>query len=212
MPGPLWKHENNVLVIVGGWNAYILLNSDWLKKYLFPKQEEFGIEVPLTPVALPPRISTDQMRISIAGQRLCFAPLNAELSQLDDIEKTASLVADFLPHTPVTALGINFRFELDEETLVNTCRSEVATAALMQIGNIREEQYRYSLPIEKGCLNVLLQRPASGRSTCELNFHHELSCLADIKEIFAGASITQYKGRAESVLATLATALRKGAV
>jgi len=55
----IWKHENNALVIVGGWNPNILLDVRWLKRYLFPQQDDFKVEMPLNlSLPGPPQIST----------------------------------------------------------------------------------------------------------------------------------------------------------
>ncbi|MCX7010652.1 MAG: hypothetical protein NTY53_25975 [Kiritimatiellaeota bacterium] len=47
------QQDKQVLVIVGGWNPNIVVNPEWLKKYLFPAQEKLQIELQLVPGQQP---------------------------------------------------------------------------------------------------------------------------------------------------------------
>ena len=203
-----WKHDGNVIVVTGGWNANILLNTEWLKRYLFTDQEEFKVEVQLAPIPSPPRILTSQMRISLSGQRLCFAPRSDSFEQLEAIEEALIRVVDFLPHTPVNALGVNFQFEFAPEAALRVCRSRTIDGALTTLGDIREELYRFTLVTnQRGEVNILLRQPSTGCATCELNFHHALNSIADIKEVFTTSHVVKYKERAEEMSQALANTL-----
>jgi len=200
----LLKYENNVLVILGGWNANILLNVRWLKRYLFPENENFKVEMPINlSLPGPPQISTDSVKLSLMGGKLSFSPLREGDSLLDDIEELGKRVADFLPHTPVSAIGINFLFEEGEDDKRLTWSSRDGEEKLKSIGSINEELHRYSFFLEECTLNFAIQRLADGRQTYDFNFHHQVQTLADIKEIFTKKHIIEYKRESEEYLAKL---------
>lgn len=200
----LLKYENNVLVILGGWNANILLNVKWLKRYLFPENENFKVEMPISlSLPGPPQISTDSVKLSLMGAKLSFSPLREGDSHLDDIEELGKKVADFLPHTPVSAIGINFLFEEGEDDKSLTWSSRDAEEKLKSIGIINEEMHRYSFSLEECTLNLTIQRLADGRQTYDFNFHHQVQTLADIKEIFTKKHIIEYKKESEEYLPNL---------
>lgn len=198
-----WKHENNVLVILGGWNANILLNIDWLKKYLFPKQEKFKVEMPIGPMfSGPPIVSTDKIRISLVGPKLCFAPLEPDLSLLDYIEGLGTKLADYLPHTPVSAVGINFLFELEDDSSLDIWHSQSADDVLRTFGEIQEELHRYTLPLDKSSLNLTVRQASGANQAYDFNFNHQVKSLADFKELVAECHIIEYNSKAEEVMKT----------
>lgn len=200
----LLKYENNVLVILGGWNANILLNVKWLKRYLFPENENFNVEMPINlSIPGPPQISTDSIKLSLMGAKLSFAPLREGDSLLEDIEELGKKVADFLPHTPVRATGINFLFEEEKDDKSLTWTSKDGEEKLKSIGDISEEVHRYSFSLEECTLNLSIQRLADGRQTYDFNFHHPVQTLADIKEILTKKHIIEYKKESEEYLANL---------
>ena len=123
-------HSSSALVIVGGWNSRIF-TPPWIKKYLFPEeQEDFTIEMPapfssgFNAQFISPRISSKEVRILLQENRLSFSPVENKVEHFDRIEELATQLADYLPHTPVTAYGVNFLFtdESFSEDLVNLIR------------------------------------------------------------------------------------------
>jgi len=200
----MMKYENNVLVILGGWNANILLNVNWLKRYLFPENKNFNVVMPISlSIPGPPQISTDSIKLSLMVAKLSFAPLGEGDSTLEEIEELGKKVADFLPHTPVRATGINFLFEEEKDDKSLTWTSRDGERRLKSIGDIKEEVHRYSFSLEECTLNLSVQRLSDGRQTYDFNFNHPVDTLADIKEILTKKHIIEYKRDAEEYLARL---------
>ena len=197
------KPETNVLVILGGWNANILLNPDWLKRYLFPDAEQFEIKLPLSAgMGEPPSLAAAGVRLSLAGRQLCLAPLTSDEALLDRIQELGAKVADCLPHTPVVAAGVNFVLEADDET-VPAWGPPGVVAALSVHGGVTEQVHRYSLPLGKATLNVTVRQPVQGKHVYDCNFDHRVQSLADVKAFLAECRITEYKGVAEKIAAEL---------
>jgi len=200
----LMKYKNDVLVILGGWNANILLNVNWLKRYLFPKTKNFKLEMPVNlSIPRPPQILTSSIRLSLMGPKLSFAPLRKSDALFEDIEELGKKVADFLPHTPISATGINFLFEEEKNDKSLTWDIRNGEEKLKSIGDISEEVHRYSFALEDCTLNLSIQKLADGRQTYDFNFHHTVQTLADIKEILTKKHIIEYKKESEAYLANL---------
>lgn len=103
------KSDYNALVFLGSWNKAIF-NSQWVSRFLFPKEKKLNVEFPLN-VDGSQRISTKKIRIFVIGNKLNFVPLDTEDETFELIQNLAIKTCDYLPHTPVSAFGVNFLFE-----------------------------------------------------------------------------------------------------
>ena len=141
--------------------------------------------------------------MSVAGGKLCFAPLGPETSLLDDIEELAGKLADYLPHTPVKAMGINFVFEAESTDCDVNWTSEDGIARLKSVADVKEELHRYSFPLGNCTLNLIIQKTSDGKQKYDLNFHHEVESLSEFKGLIADRHIVQYKADAEVIVSGL---------
>ena len=198
------KFDNSVLVILGGWNANILLNVDWLKRYLFPNNEKFQVEMPIRSAVFgPPQISTDSIKLSLIGAKLSFAQILEDDSVLEQIEDLGKKVADFLPHTPVSALGINFLYEEEDGDTVLSYVPKNILKKLEAFGNLKENYQTFSFSFEKHTLNLKISNSSEGLPTYDFNYHHQIKSPSDIKEIFSNKSIIEYKKETENRIVEL---------
>jgi hypothetical protein len=199
--------EKGILVIAGGWNANILLNPEWLGRYMFPGQGELQVEFRFGPQFSAPSVSAGDVRIALEGPKLSFIPLKTEPGILDYIEELGTKVADYLPHTPVSAVGINFIVEVAaKDGPAPTGEEEIASrtkTALQEFGQIVEEIHRYAVSLETCTLNLAIRQPAKERRAYDFNFHHSVKSLADFKELISENPIAQYKTKAEGILDAL---------
>lgn len=196
----------STLVIVGGWNANIILNPQWLKKYLFPEQDQ--IKIGLNPSSAQPIIvSTDGLHITLGGNKLGFAPSSQSIEALDAIEQVAKKIADYLPHTPVTAFGINFSREEDHTTVAPFLETRLKSFIGLRYGQARECSVKVSFTVDKSILRFTVRQDAAGKSFVDFNFHHQIQSLSDFKGIVSEFGIPHYKSKAESIWQTLSGAL-----
>lgn len=109
------KPEETNVVVLGSWNPGIL-QPRWLAAEVFhgdaantPVQVEFSLTA-----GQPPRFVMEGIKFVPAFDKLLLIPQGLEDGQLADCEAKLRIILTALPHTPVTAFGINFEF-LDEE-------------------------------------------------------------------------------------------------
>lgn len=182
------RDDTHVLVVVGGWNPNIVLNPNWLKKYLFPDQEKFHVEMLFGPGQSPsPCVTAGNIKISVPGNRLCFSLTTFEDSSFDRIQDLACKLADYLPHTPVNAYGVNFVFasSITECNFINQ-DTPLFKALTAEGQKIKEEHSRYSLHYKNAVLNLTArenhQEEGSGMNfNLDFNFHHPIDDLSQLK-------------------------------
>ena len=192
---------SNTLVIVGGWNRHIF-TQDWIKRYLFPgEQEEFTIDMMVAQgfnaQFVSPRISSKEVEILFQENRLNFNPVENKNENFDRIQQLALQLANYLPHTPVTAYGVNFLFTENEvsENLINLIRPKDLERIEQFGGSLTSEQYTRHLMLNGRDLNVTI-RLEDEKVTFDLNFHFNISDLVGFKAGISEISILELKEEA----------------
>lgn len=99
------------IVLAGMWNVGIL-HPDWLAKNLFDSTE-LKIEIPIGPIGLL-RVSSGGVRVLTGLDRVQFTPAALDDESLRRTETLARKLLQTLPHTPMTAIGVNFAFREDD--------------------------------------------------------------------------------------------------
>lgn len=176
------------LVILGGWNRHIF-TSNWIKRYLFPgEQDEFKVEIQaqfpqgFNEQLVSPRISSEEVRILLQGNKLNFTPVKNEDTHFDRIQELALQLAGYLPHTPVSGYGVNFFFADDHinEHLVDLIRprdlEEIEKFGALLIG----EEYARQLMLNGKTLNFTIGL-SDEKITLSFNFHFDIRDLAEFK-------------------------------
>ncbi len=102
--------------INGLWNVGIF-SVDWLKQYVF-KAEEIMLEVGIT-AHLPQRFTADNVTLMPVSGNLMLIPADFDDATLIRVEEIAYQLLDILPHTPVSAVGFNFGYEIDESSITD---------------------------------------------------------------------------------------------
>jgi len=108
-----------------------------------------------------------------------------------------------LPHTPVSAMGLNFLFEEQEDDPRLSWCSPDGLERLKAIGPVGEEMHRYSFSIEGCTLNLAIRKVGGGLQVYDFNYHHQVNTLTDIKEIFGNKRMLEYKKESESYIESL---------
>ncbi len=198
-----FDHSSSALVIVGGWNSCIFTPS-WIKKYLFPgEHEDFTIEMPalssldFNTQFISPRISSKEVRILLQENRLSFSPVENKNEHFDQIQELATQLTDYLPHTPVTAYGVNFLLTEDpiSEELVNRIRPRDLEEFEKLNGSLTGEQYTRRLSLNGRTLNFTIKLDGE-RAAFDFNFHFKIADLVAFKAIISEISILELKQEA----------------
>ena len=199
---------SNTLVIVGGWNRHIF-TQDWIKRYLFPgEQDEFTIDMMVAQgfnaQFVSPRILSKEVEILFQENRLNFNPIENKNENFDRIQQLALQLADYLPHTPVTAYGVNFLFTENEVSgdLINLIRPRDLEKIEKFGGSLTSEQYTRHLMLNGRNLNVTIRREGEN-VTLDLNFHFNISDLVGFKAGISEISILELKQEAIQFIAEI---------
>lgn len=192
------KTEFNPLVIVGAWNKHIF-NPEWINKYLLPNKK-LEVEFPLN-IDGSPRISTDTLRIYVLNNKLNIMLRKANDSVLEEIEELALKIADYLPHTPVIAFGINFLFESDNNyDQLKELLKLPDTDKLTQNGFIiNSNQIRHNLFFDDKNINLSIIHEKETYKF-DFNFHFEITSLVEFKNKLNENSIVAIKNLSIKIL------------
>ena len=192
---------SNTLVIVGGWNRHIF-TQDWIKRYLFPgEQDEFTIDMMVAQgfnaQFVSPRILSKEVEILFQENRLNFNPIENKNENFNRIQELALKLADYLPHTPVTAYGVNFLFSENQVSgdLINLIRPRDLEKIEKFGGSLTSEQYTRHLMLNGRNLNATI-RLEGEKVTFDLNFHFNISDLVGFKAGISEISILELKQEA----------------
>ena len=102
-----------LVVLVGAFNSQILRDPQWVKKYLFPDsaQQEIPLNYNVAMVTgeLSSSMVIDGSDFRVEPERIRITPPSpAEPAIAEDV---AVRLAGELPHTPLSAFGVNFQYK-----------------------------------------------------------------------------------------------------
>ena len=191
-----------LLVITGSWNPAIV-NPSWVGRHLFQKpegQEIAVIEVAL-PEARPPIFYIEEFGFSASQPRIDFFLNSFNSDSVARLEELVLRLLEILPHTPITAVGLNYIFEV-----------EGATRALLDKFQTQENIERAFRVIERVFVSRIdlgdgvrlnLRRQLSlDRTVLDLNFHQDVTEIEKIRAIISGG-VEAYFERALEVIERL---------
>ena len=143
------------------------------------------------------RISSKEVRILLQENRLSFSPVENKNEHFDQIQELATQLADYLPHTPVTAYGVNFLFTEDSisEELVNRIRPRDLEEFEKLNGSLTSEQYTRRLSLNGQTLNFTIKLDGE-RVAFDFNFHFKIADLVAFKARISEISILELKQEA----------------
>lgn len=169
------------IVSVGAWNPAIF-TPEWAKENLaLDKEREVILAIPM-PLASPPRLTVDDINIYPGPNTLLLDCVSYSNAAAESCVTKFHRLAELLPHTPVTAAGINFRFlgEISESATL-TDLFAFSDAARIDSGTyaLKEASIKRSYSIEDGAtLNInIISLPHQVR--LEFNFHVEVRSLGE---------------------------------
>lgn len=113
MGGVNLSSKRTSIVVLGGWNLAIF-KPLWVAEKLFAREEELGVGIEISNNDFGIRFESRRhgARIRVTTNRIEVHPLEATASALSEIERVAHIALTELPKTPISALGVNFAFDL----------------------------------------------------------------------------------------------------
>jgi len=170
------------VILVGAWNPSIFL-PEWAKEHLADdKNRDVVLAIPMQFGNAPSRLTIDAVNLYPSTGALMMDCVEYNDASIDAGARKLTQVAQLLPHTPVNAVGVNFRFwgDLNDSDLL---------AGLFTFGDAgRVDSSRYGLTgalvkrafrvSDKTTLHLSMDSSAAGLRV-EFNFHSDVRRLAE---------------------------------
>ena len=163
--------DNWTLVVVGDWNTRIF-TPDWVGAKLF-EADDLTTEVSLTPGQSMVRFTHAGVRIIPQDDRLVIGVQDIASDTLSRAEEVGVRLLSLLPHTPVTAYGVNFGFlEARPRTALTAVFRASDHKRISEMYEIGRIELTRTLGLDEGVLNL---KHVFDDPTVELhfNFHHQ---------------------------------------
>ncbi|MFH2067097.1 MAG: hypothetical protein ABIK15_17995 [Pseudomonadota bacterium] len=182
--------ENKLIVILGGWNIQIF-TKEWIGKFLLP-EEELELELSLD-FEYSRRISSKKIRIEVFQNRLSFIQRDTDDETAKQIREISAKLADYLPHTPVGAFGINYNFKGEKQEIKNELLTVNDSKVLEEkLGKISKTEYTHQFITEGRVLNLKTLR-GDNEVSLSFNYHFNISSLVNFKELIFKEDVIKLK-------------------
>ena len=193
-------NDFNTLVIVGRWNKAIF-NPEWISKFLL-MDEKLEVEIPLYANGST-RISTKDLRIYVLNNKLNFSVLDNSDETFRKIEELALKVADYLPHTPVDAFGINYKFEDTENSKIDDCFSYDDSSIFEKFGFTRDSTLiKRSFKKDSFLFNLSVTKKED-KSVFDFNYHYVIKSLVEFKKFLDTDILINLKEQSKELLSEI---------
>jgi hypothetical protein len=191
------KTENWTLVVVGAWNTRIF-TPEWVGGKLF-QSGELTTEVNFTPGQSILRFTHSGVSVIPQDDRLIVGVQELSAETLQRAEGVLLRLLDLLPHTPVTAFGVNLGFRearpKPELTEIFRASDHGQLSAKYEVGRI---ELTRTLGMDGGVLN-LKHAFDDGAVEIHFNFHHQAAAASEAAERFRGLA-ERYRAVAAGIL------------
>lgn len=168
------------IVLAGSWNNAIF-NGEWVSRNLLPNTD-LNIEFPLMSNASM-RISTKELRIGAIENRLLLNAILTTDEVFGKIETLAVKIAEYLPHTPVTAFGYNFNYTLESPPIE---LQPLADRINYSIEGLTYEKSVLKTTFRKGEMLINIEfEPRVSNSEIRVNFHFNITSLTEFISIIS---------------------------
>lgn len=163
--------EGHNIVLVGGWNRNII-TPQWVASSL-ANVDEAGFQLAIDDPTFPFRILFDDYVLTVRADRL---QLHSHIVTADRFNGAASLAHDLLellPHTPISALGINFAWQEPDPPpeLLPLFILNDTTAIADEGRSVTETAIKRSFPWKDGVLTFTIVLKPQGHVVADFNFH-----------------------------------------
>jgi len=195
-----YKENYNTLVIAGLWNIAIF-TPEWVAKYLLPNTQ-LNVEFPINMIGSL-KFSTDELSIFIVEGKLNLAINKHSDDVLIKIGELANQLADYLPHTPVTAFGLNYIYENEFDSKINSCLTINDNEKFGGLGLVVESTSIIRKFNKENCTLTLTVNKVENKFIFNLNYNFPIRTLAEFKEKFEPKALLNFKKDSLEILEKL---------
>lgn len=170
------------VVAVGAWNPAIF-SPEWAKEHLADdKARDVIMAIPMPLGNLPPRLTIDGVNLYPSPGVLAADCVEYSDASIDGCGEKIKKISDLLPHTPIKAVGINFRFwgDVGDSDILSElfAFSDAGRIPATYVANGALIKRAFRLP-EESILNVTIDT-FSERLQVEFNFHSDVKTMAAV--------------------------------
>lgn len=190
------------VVAIGAWNPSIF-SPEWAKEHLADdKDREVIMAIPMPMGNLPPRLTVDGVNLYPSSVALAVDCVEYNDVSIEACGAKINKIAELLPHTPINAVGVNFRFwgDLDDsEVLADLFTFSDAGRIKTQFvtsGALIKRAFRLS---DSTILNLSIDT-FSEHLLVEFNFHSDVRRMADFAAKTSAERIRSTRDQARAFL------------
>ncbi|MGI2336831.1 MAG: hypothetical protein ACRKGH_09385 [Dehalogenimonas sp.] len=172
------KDRTNI-VLLGAWNRNIF-SPKWLLSNIFVNIRELELEIGVQP-GLPNRLIGEEIVLIPQNTKLIIAPQTYNDTVLLRLQSIAKKILETLQHTPVSAVGLNFVFQITEPSLeiINKFPSDLFGEVFTDSDlTIKTREYKWQALFEDRIINLSINLDDSG-IIVEVNFHKNVSSASE---------------------------------
>lgn len=191
----------NTLLIIGSWNSSIF-TPEWVTRYLLDG-EELKVEFPVLSSSTSLRFSTSKLVFFIEGNKLIIKEATSETEEehLRLIEEIGRKIIQMLPHTPISAFGINFAFELELNEQVKQLFAPNDEHLFSQLEYpIINHELKRTFSIENYQLNLTIK--LTDKALIYFNYHYNSKDASEFSDLFNESIIKNLKENTQEILTT----------
>jgi len=190
------KPDGSSVVILGAWNPAIL-QPVWLVSHVFggnPAQTPIETEISMV-ANQPPRFTIHGIRFVPGYDKLQVAPGGLDAQSLAACEEKIRAVLLALPHTPISAVGINFLFT-DDEPSDGLLALFTEQEALAEVTNLQFETrstgFMRAMAMNGYVLNLTRSLASNNQVSYKFNYHYPVTDAAAAANLFNGGMAANF--------------------
>lgn len=172
------------LIVLGSWNPAVF-SPEWAKENLADdKAKEVVLAIAVPAGIIPNRLTVDDINLYVSPSSLAIDCINYEAGSFEVCTKKLTLISELLKHTPVSAVGINFRFigSITENTeLMNLFSLSDAAKINSSEFLLSDTVIKRAFKLEDSTTLNLTIVSDSGEIRFEFNYHSEIKNLVELK-------------------------------
>lgn len=200
--------ERTTLVIAGAWNPAILQPA-WVAREAMGQADvnfQVGMQVPVGDPTQPVRVSFEGIAYTAAPNAVAFFLRPEDLGQVQKTVTIAAKILELLPHTPVSGVGFNFSYQIEEPAavLLGTFDKGADVAAVLADEQAEAVQGNWGATIKTaGKLLTVTASIEGGAVAFSFNAHYE------VKTAQAAANQLKVEGLYGSIVANVESIVNK---
>jgi hypothetical protein len=201
----LSSNEAFSIVTIGSWNPAIF-SPEWAKNNLaVDKDKDVILAIPMQ-MGLPPRLTVDEVNIYPSTMSLMIDCIEYGKQSRDACSQKLEKIASLLEHTPVTGVGINFRFAFDiaeATTLIDLFSFNDASKIDSSIYRLSSSGVKRSFLLHDSTMLNLSIESNADKFLCEFNFHSDIRQLSEVIDKTSIYQIESYHNQAVEFIDTV---------